>query len=219
MIHKKGDMKTFLTTAIILLIVGIITSIIYIWKTTDQNPVKLVLNEAIKLTTGNDPNVDDFGSTDELEGNFPPTASGGGTSGSSGGGTSGGSSSSSTSTLTCERDFIAYSLTQRAVSNTCNSYDGGICTSKTIECSIHVNNRDHNETGYFNVILNFFEGSQDVGNTTFESKTAQYVIPAYETEIFEGVTTITSSGIDGLANKEIDCHFNTIDQPYKEFCY
>jgi hypothetical protein len=52
----------------------------------------------------------------------------------------------------------------------------------------------------------------------FDSIVSKFYVSSNDFEIFEGLTNIQSMGIDGLANKEINCFFNTLEVPKKPDC-
>ncbi|MCA9485607.1 MAG: hypothetical protein KC506_02070, partial [Nanoarchaeota archaeon] len=125
---------------------------------------------------------------------------------------SGGESNSQTnSEETCTTQPLPYALRKPSTQQTCNSFDGEICTDKTVTCSVETHNLEGTNSGLFKIetrILN--QNSEQIFLTT-ESK-----------EILENsfeIFTTTTSFQDSNANQELTCFFKTINVPTEEICF
>ncbi len=210
--EKVNYLRIILVTLIALILVVIIAVIVYFWVTQDQNPI-----ETISKFVAPDDNPSD--SDDGSGGGFIPgddtsatSGGGGGASSDGGGGSSGGDSS-----LTCTNVPVAYSITDMSDRVECRTYDGSVCTEKTIYCSANINNRG-DSLGYFKVELYYFESGTNRTTDRFDSDIRDFTLEAKGRYYFEGSTTVTSSGEDGLANQRINCFFETVGEPYTQVC-
>ncbi len=135
--------------------------------------------------------------------------------GSSGG--SGGSSGGGSSSQNCIFKQISYSMINLNKTFVCNQFQGSICVDKTVTCSIVVENLDNEVNGFFDIKLIFLEEGKNQ-EYAFDSKTSRFFLNFGENHFFEDFTNIQSSGINGSANKNINCFFNTLEIPKKQVC-
>jgi hypothetical protein len=214
MSDNNGYLKTFLIIGIALILVIIIGSLLYVWKTQNQNPIqtiKKVVNDIIvSISGGSD---DPKAPKDDVPPIGPTSAGGGG-----GGSGSGGSGNSGGTSNNCTYLPITYSLINNKEVSKCNLYNGEVCIDKTVNCSIEIENREGALQARLTLRLTFVEKGKNVSVDGFDSDERNFILDPKEIKLFEGTTNIVSSGIDGLANKEITCYFNTIGTPYKEIC-
>ncbi|GEM_PF-2911643 len=119
----------------------------------------------------------------------------------------------------CTMKQISYSIINLNKTSVCNQNQGSICVNKTVSCSIEINNRDDETSGFFEVKMSFLEKGKDREKDGFGHKTSKFLLGPGEKYLFEGSTSIQSTGEDGLANKEINCFYNTIEVPKKEVCF
>ena len=207
--YKKGAIKTILVTSIAIVIVLTIGATIYVWQATGKNP----LRQISEIFLGNPENNENTN-----EDNMGSSSSGGSSdssSGSSGGSGGGGESSSSGGTPFCVTRNIAHSLVNREEINICNTEENGICINKTTNCSIEIHNNDAELEGTFNISLNFLNES----GFSVKSSSKEFVLGPSEKGIFQETLDIESTGINGQANQEIKCFFNTVEVPEKEVCF
>lgn len=127
-------------------------------------------------------------------------------------------SSGSQSESTCSTKQISYSMENLNKISICNLNQSDICLDKTISCSIDIHNLDIETNGNFKMELIFLEKGKNKEIDGFDIKTSQLFVESLEYETFTDSTNIQSTGIDGLANKEISCFYNTIEVPVKEVC-
>ena len=142
--------------------------------------------------------------------------------GSSGGGGSGaGSSVGGTDPANeippnCQETQISYSLRKFVKNQTCNIFEGEICTDKNSFCSIEVKNLDDDITGIFTISFTHFE-LQNPENI-IETESESFTLSPNEMRVFSSEIQIQSSGMDGNANKEISCTFASEEIPIKSIC-
>ncbi len=129
-------------------------------------------------------------------------------------GRGGGSDTGDTPILECETTEISYSLIDLNKTQICNENQSEICINKTIECYVKIQNREEQTSGFFEVELRFIEEGEDEDNP-IEIKSSRFSLHPKGEEIFEETITIQSSGIDGIANKNINCFYNAIEVPLK----
>ncbi|MBU0958861.1 MAG: hypothetical protein KKB31_02835 [Nanoarchaeota archaeon] len=211
--NKKGAVKTILITSIAVAIVLIIGATMYVWQVTGRNPIQQ-LSDIFVGNPESDGGSDggDFGSSSS---GGSSSSSSSGSSGSSGGGGDGGGSSSSGGVPLCTMRQIAHSLINREEINTCNTEENGICISKTTNCSIEIHNNDADMEGTFSLSLNFLNES----GYNLKSAFKELMLGPSEKGTFQEAYNIESTGINGSANQEIRCFFNTLDIPEKEVCF
>ncbi len=211
--NKRGQLKKFVLILIPVVIIAIIISIIYITRNFDEgHPVKQFIEDtAEKITNSENPGPDLRPSTPTTS----SSSSSGGISG-GGGGEGGGGGSSSSGRVYCEKQDITYSLLNIQKEETCNQLQGEICTSKTINCSIEIHNADDNYEGTFPIELNIYSETDD--EYFVDTANKYFTIPPSDFRVFQHITTITSTGENGVANGIIKCIFHTTTKPYKEVC-
>jgi hypothetical protein len=137
-------------------------------------------------------------------------AGGGGSGGGEGGG--GGSGEASSSGSSCSLRKISYSLKEFNKVSTCNQYEGDVCISKTVNCSLEVTNLDFEISGNFEIKFEFFEQGQE--EILYSAEDAQVLGPR-ESAIFEASANF--QGAD--AGKELTCDFSTEQIPQREVCF
>ena len=163
--------------------------------------------EARNVDDGETPNVPIGG----LRGS--DSSGGGGDPGSGPGGDTGGGSNAN-----CQMQQLSYSIVNFNKNSTCNQQDGnGFCIDKNVICSVEVNNLDNSEGGIFSLLFSLAEEGLGVGSA-FDTEQVEYSLIAGEERIFKSDTQIQTSGEEGLANKNIDCFYNTLQIPQKEVC-
>jgi hypothetical protein len=202
----------------IMIVLGlIIASTIYFLKAPGDNSLKSLINSIISDSEKNNENPpQEFASNgDESE---ISDGSGNTKSSSSGSGTGSGGSESSENNNGCFKKQISYSLVNPKTNSTCNEYDGEICIDKTIKCSVEINNRDQEFEGIFKVEMDFVEKGKDRATSLIETRTKETRIPPLGMEVFEETLNLQSTGQDGIANKGVDCFYNTLENPYAEIC-
>lgn len=119
--------------------------------------------------------------------------------------------------LDCRMRQISYSLINFNETTNCNQYQGEVCVDKTITCSIEIHNRDNEVGGVFELEFLFVEEGGNIGEP-IERKTSEFFLEPLDYGVFEDSANIQSSGENGLANKEINCFYNTLKVPEKEVC-
>ena len=208
---KKGSIKIFLVVTIIIVVMTIMVVLLFIWQQTGENPIKEVINQIQYIINAVG---DNHGDSDSLSSSSSSTSSSSSSSSTGGGG---GSSSSSSGDSECVREIIAYSLVNIKATPTCNFLQGSICTDKTVVCTTDVHNLDLISQGHFKIVAIFVEDGK-ISDQGFDSQSVELTIAPQDYTEFKRSTRITSEGEDGLANKQINCFFNTLENPYKEFC-
>jgi len=117
----------------------------------------------------------------------------------------------------CQIKQITYSMINFNKSSVCNQQQENICIDKTVSCSIEVHNRDDGVQGFFEIELRFIkEGGEK--EDAFEVKISEFSLSPETSKFVTGSTNIQSQGIDGLANQQINCFYNTLEVPQKEIC-
>lgn len=127
---------------------------------------------------------------------------------------SGGTSDSSTSEEGCEMLQISYSLKNFASNQICLEESGGVCVMRQINCTIDVYNLDE-ISGEFELNLVVFEESN---YNEIESLIISKNVMSEKHENLFWSFNIESQGIEGNANKELGCSFETSSVPKKEVC-
>lgn len=127
-------------------------------------------------------------------------------------GDSGGSSDSG-----CLIRQISYSMINPNRTMICNEYQGETCINKTIDCSTEIHNRNSEVAGIFELKLIFLEEGENKENA-IDTKISSFTLEPMNYEIFEEVISVQSIGEEGIANKNINCFFNTLQVPTKEVC-
>lgn len=130
---------------------------------------------------------------------------------------SSGEGSSSIFSSSCSNEQIVYSMIDFNKTSVCNEYSLGNCVDKTVACSVNVENKDSKLMGEFEIELIFVE-SKKLEEDAFDKKILTFSLGPGQTRKISDATRIQSAGQDGLANKEINCLFNTLKVPKKEVC-
>ncbi len=118
------------------------------------------------------------------------------------------------SELDCPTIQITYSMINLNKTSVCNQNQSGICINKTVNCYIEIHNRETQGGGFFKVELRFLEEGKNKEDA-LKVKTSRFFLDAQQQEIFEEIITVQSFGEDGVANKKINCFFNTLEVPVK----
>jgi len=129
----------------------------------------------------------------------------------------------------CEKQYLSYNIKDFGIAQqTCNNqeercidYVLGICVkkevycvSRTIACSLTLNNLDNTQGGTFVIRFNYYPlGIDDVT----ERQASFYLYPQ-SSQMFSTSTLITSSGVNGVANKQFSCSYLVSGIPTKEVC-
>jgi len=220
---KRGaSYKIILVSVIGVLLVIIIATIIYFWTTRGQTPVETI-KQAVRdvgtLITGEEYDEGEQREIEYLE-RVTGSSSGGGGGGSSSSSSGGGSSSSGSSSggTSCTNQLIPYGLLNLEKKSECNVWDEGICVDKTANCSIQLHNYDQSSVGYFTMKASFIPKGGNESTDIFDVAQDSFEVAPNSFETFFAQTHITSTGINGLANKDIDCLTNTVGNPYKIVC-
>lgn len=210
--NKKAGAKLTLTIAIMIVVILILLSLLFLSKDVGDNPVKKFVKDVVNVVTGNDDSNPDTSTPENPI--YPSGGVSGG--GGSGGGSSGGSSSPSSSSLSCHPELISYSLENLWINDDCKNYNGEICIKKDINCSVVAKNRD-DSGGDFELIIYFVEEGKSKTDS-FDSTSTRVFIPAHENFSLQDLKTVESTGVEGLANQNLTCFFNTLEVPTKEVC-
>lgn len=123
----------------------------------------------------------------------------------------------SVSSSNCVVEKISYSLMNSDKITTCNQYQEEICIDKTVECSIEIHNRDSEVSDLFEVELIFLEEGE-TKEEPIDIKISSFTPQPQDFKIFRESINVQSTGEDGVANKNINCFFNTLKVPTKEVC-
>ena len=117
----------------------------------------------------------------------------------------------------CIEKQISYSMINLNKTSICNHYENEICTDKTVECSIEIHNRDNEVGGFFGVELIFIEEEENIENS-LGTKTSRFFLGPMTHNTFKDSINIQGTEEDNLANKNINCLFNTLEVPRKMVC-
>lgn len=112
--------------------------------------------------------------------------------------------SDTTNQLGCSESQISYALKNFRENSICNTFQNTICTEKTINCAIEVYNLDDNVEGIFKLKFTFFKDKEAFDYAYSEDK-----VGPKKFKTFEKTLTLTSSGDNGVANKNLSCAINT----------
>jgi len=193
---------------IFLIGLGLLVVIIGVFMLANNGEEKNFLNKIANLFTSEEPK--------NTEQTTPGGSTSSSSSSSSSGSSSGGSSSSSEglSTPDCETEPLSYSLLAINKTETCNSEQNEICLDKTILCSLDVRNRDKKAAGNFKIELKFLQEGGSISEPIEKIVHLVFLEPEAQ-EHLEDSTTIQSTGEEGIANKNINCFYNTLEVPEK----
>lgn len=117
----------------------------------------------------------------------------------------------------CTTKQISYSMENLNKTSVCNQYQDNICINKTVYCLIDIYNKDNEISGFFDIQIFFIEENK-TQQDAIDVKTFRFSLSPDSKQIITTSTNIKSSGEDGLANKKINCLFNTLEVPTKEVC-
>lgn len=201
--NKRGDIKTFLLIAIGIVATLIVVSLIIFLINPKDNAIRKIAENLniIKNNSSSENQNDGLGIIQ------PPDASGEG----SGGGGSKGSSGSGGASESCTRQAY-HSVINLQKYTDCNSYDGEICIDKSVTCSAEIHNDDSTLSGDFRVELSFVEDGKSNGEAVKKvEKTFNIATKSFAQ--FEEYTRIQSTGVDGAANKLINCAYSILSTP------
>ncbi len=116
----------------------------------------------------------------------------------------------------CPEKQISYSMINFNKTSVCNENQSDVCIDKTVTCSMEIKNRDSEASGFFEVELTFRE-EENQNNVINKTDSRFFLEPEEKNKISDSIS-LQSTGIDGIANKKINCFFNTIEVPKKEVC-
>jgi hypothetical protein len=143
-------------------------------------------------------------------------SSSGGSGGSSSGG--GGSEEQAQSGQTCYTRQLTYTIKNNFKNETCNFYDNqSNCIDKTVFCSAEIENID-SVPGDFTVRLVFVEDRKDKETEYFGEVIESFNLNPLQTYTMSSQENIQSIGQEGLANKIINCFFNTVGDVQAQIC-
>jgi len=112
----------------------------------------------------------------------------------------------------CTDEEISYSITKISENTSENEFIGNICVSKTIECSLTIENLDESKTGDFEIEFIL------INNNKIDSETIRQPIESKEEKSFKKTFNVQSQGQEGYANQELSCSYNLISIPTKKVC-
>lgn len=205
-----------LIVLILIIIIAIASTFLFVSDGDSKIEQALGIDRNPEENHGKETNPNNNQEVTEESTNTPGISGGGGDSG----GGSGGGSNEGTSSSNCEIKQISYGLINPWKNVTCNQYQDEICIEKTITCARTVQNRDLELGGIFEIELFFIEYGiyENILEQAFDSVKKSFNIAPLNSTKMEGTTTIQSTGINGTANKDINCFFNMLQVPYKEIC-
>lgn len=128
----------------------------------------------------------------------------------SSGGSAGGGGSPSASVTSCSIHPISYSIHNINKDFECLDYQGGVCLSKSINCSAEVYNLDAEISGTFRIELKFVDRSQDP--LTLDSEFGEFFLGPGEFGTMQGIRSLEGQ------NPDIDCFFSTLEVPEERTC-
>src|SRR3989344_543383 len=208
---KKRAVK--ILVFIILLIAIILISLLFLMRNKDinlgNNNIGKDYSAQDKTVNNNQNNNNQTTPSNDNKDSISSSSGGGGGAGSGG--------DNKQSSGICSTNQISYSMTDFNKTSTCNNYQSSICIDKTVSCSVKIQNRDNEITGFFGVELIFLEKGKNI-EEAFNSSSSRLSLSPMRYEFLSDSIDITSSGQDGLANKEIDCFYTTVEVPKKQVC-
>ncbi len=197
---------------VILLIIIILISLLFVMRNKDINLGNNNEKNYNAQDEGLNNNQDNNTQTNTLKDNEDSSLST-----SEGSGSGGGGDSKQSSGLICSTNQISYSMTDFNKTSICNNNQSNICIDKIVSCSVKIQNRDNEVTGFFGVEMIFIEKGKN-REDAFNSSSSRFSLSPMQYEFLSDYISIISSGQDGLANKEIDCFYTTIEVPKKQVC-
>ena len=211
-VGKRNKIKIVLVSAISLGLLIIIFYSAYIWITQEVNPIEQV--DSLFNKADNEDYIPPLNEdSNEPSGNSVGSGSSG--TGAGGGGGSGSSGGDGSLLTKCSVPSILYSLEDITKEEICNLQVDGICVDKTISCSAEIHNGDPFDELFFALQLSFVENEKSMSEA-IERRTKELTIAPSSFEIYNETLTIQSSGTEGIANKVINCFYNTVGSPTKE---
>ncbi|MBI3622883.1 hypothetical protein HY212_02270 [Candidatus Pacearchaeota archaeon] len=207
--------KKFMIVIGLLALVGVVIFFILSQNNKDKG-IRNVINEVFggKDNSGNLDNSTN--NNDGQTNNFDKGSNSGlGSSGGSGSGGSGDQGSSSGAG--CIKSQISYSLENIKVEQTCNAFNGEICTDKTVKCSIEVHNLDNGIGGNFGVRVSFVEEGKET-ESQLDAKSANFIIGPNEFKQYNESINLHGSNENDPPNKNIKCLYVTLEVPKQEVC-
>jgi len=209
---KRGT--KILIISIVAIIIIAIVSVLIKEKDSGNNIIENIIN---KIQDNSEDKNPDNTNTETTSSSSSTSSSTSTSSGGSGGGGGGGSSSSGSSP-SCEIfEQITYSIEDINRTSVCNEYSLGNCVDKTTTCSANIKNRDSSTSGLFEIEIVFVESGKPQEDF-FDSKTSSFTLSPGQLIEYTDFANIQSTGEDGLANKNINCFYNSISIPQKEAC-
>ncbi len=112
----------------------------------------------------------------------------------------------------CTDKEISYSIIKISENTSENEFIEDICISKTVECSLAIENLDDLEAGVFEIEFVL------INNDKIDSEIVSQSIEAKEEKSFKKTFNIQSQGQEGYANQELSCSYNLISIPTKQVC-
>jgi len=203
----------FLILILILILSG---GVFFIQMGNEKNTEKTDINkESLGENEKSDLNQEDSNeesTTKEGASSVKNPESGGGSGGNVGGGTE------TSSEIICTEKQISYSMENLNKTSVCNANQDGICTDKTVSCSVEIHNLDNDVGGIFKLELIFLKEGGNKLTDGFDITPLELSVNPKQSQIFSHSTNIQSTGTNGTANKEINCFYNTLEVPRKEVC-
>jgi len=135
-----------------------------------------------------------------------------GSSGGAGGSAGGAGSSGGSTSVTCTREQISYSLTDFDPKSICNLFQGSDCIEKSITCRAKVRNLDLSVGGDFGIQFSLHK-AEDI-NSTFDGGSNTGFVGANQSSIITLSRIVNST----YANFDISCSSITTSVPYNEIC-
>ena len=108
---------------------------------------------------------------------------------------------------------FSYAFDDIDIVSECKEFNGNICTKKTINCSVNVENLEESLGGLFKIKLSFLENK-----VLFQEVYKEKNLSSKESETMSSLIEIESSGEDGRANKDLSCVITSVEIPRKEVC-
>jgi len=140
-------------------------------------------------------------------------AGGGGGGAGDGGGSKGSEYFDSTINPICAEQ-ISYSITNFKRTELCTEYNQEICIKKTVTCSVEIRNREEDIEGFVGIRTSFVKIGGNISNP-IKQEDIRFFLGPQQSKNIESTALIESTGIDGNANKIINCLYNTIEIPNK----
>jgi len=205
-------MKTKTFVIAVLVITGVF-GIVLMLNAEEENPIKEIVNSGKEILAGDETDQNNqeppASETTPPSQENPTTSSDASSSSSNGGGSGGGGSTGGNN---CEEIQISYSFTNIQSDSNCETFSGQTCTSKSLSCSVNVNNLDTTTSDDFTI--SFIYHNSDDRDDIVLTETQTTTILAENSASLSSVTSI--SGED--ADKDISCIVRSVTIPTKEIC-